>query len=520
VTVSGSGFAKGEQGSLAWDGDTAGMPAYKANGKGSFTVRFHVRTDAAAGAYVVSAISGSTDRANAHFIVTSVESPSPSPSATTSPTTSPTPTPTASPPATPTPSADPGLENDARFVSLAGSDTNAGTIDKPWRTLQHAARNASGAVYVRAGTYSGFTLERSGLRFRAYPGESVAVSGQIMVRGVTSAEISGFTIRDVMTAHKGGLEVEQSSGVLVKNNMLRDNSFGLKLKYATDTIVEDNDFTANASGIEVHYAGEGIVIRRNRIYENTRYLDTSRSATAINFYRTTGQTHFTDNLVWGNQMDDFSTGVGVEIYAASNIAITGNVFWDNGDLVETGTKNGVPCDNITFTRNVAFRTEGSEHKGLILRCASNSLIAHNTLVGLDKFAFGVSHRHGTYGDSVEGLRIVNNVVVDGRAYSIDNALPDSVIIDHNLAYTTSTSTAQYGRHLAYVFDRGNTKSLDTFRSWTGYEANGLSAEPLFQDAAARDYRLRAGSPAIDRGLILPDVEYTGLAPDLGRYETR
>src|SRR3954469_16097331 len=52
----------------------------------------------------------------------------------------------------------------AYYVAIGGDDTATGTIDAPWRTLQHAADvvRAGDVVTVRAGHYKGFDLRTSG----------------------------------------------------------------------------------------------------------------------------------------------------------------------------------------------------------------------------------------------------------------------------------------------------------------------------------------------------------------------
>src|SRR5882724_8224545 len=51
-----------------------------------------------------------------------------------------------------------------RYVAPAGNDSAAGTVEAPWKTLQHAAdRAVSGSqIHVRPGHYAGFQLTRSG----------------------------------------------------------------------------------------------------------------------------------------------------------------------------------------------------------------------------------------------------------------------------------------------------------------------------------------------------------------------
>jgi hypothetical protein len=207
--------------------------------------------------------------------------------------------------------------------------------------------------------------------------------------------------------------------------------------------------------------------------------------------------------------------VAFEVFAASNVIMTGNVLWENQTILETGT-DGEPCNHLTFTHNTAYRINWQQ--GLILRCASNSLIAHNTFDGLDSFVFDLSHYHGIYGSSIEGLKIVNNIAVNGRVYTIDTfPLPASVVIDYNLLDNPPGSPSEYGDYLAYVEGYGNTDLFSEFQAWTGYEMHGVYANPSLVNPDALDYHLNDDSPAIDRGMLLGEP-FFGAAPDLGRYE--
>lgn len=191
-------------------------------------------------------------------------------------------------------------------------------------------------------------------------------------------------------------------------------------------------------------------------------------------------------------------------------------MWNNENVVETGT-DGAPCDSNRFVRNVAYgglRTGPT--MGLILRCASNMLVANNTFSDLDRFVFDITASAGAFGGSIEGLTLRNNVSYTARdkVYSIDSAMPASVTIDRDLVFHSGAGS------IAYVYGRGNTSSLATFRSWTGFEMSGIQADPKFTNLAGADFSLGALSPAIDRGVQLAGVtdDFTGAAPELGRYE--
>lgn len=81
----------------------------------------------------------------------------------------------------------PALPSDIRFVAPNGSDSNAGTIDQPYSTIQHCATTVArgGRCAVRAGTYRETITPNSGITIASYNGESVVVDGSDPVSGWT-----------------------------------------------------------------------------------------------------------------------------------------------------------------------------------------------------------------------------------------------------------------------------------------------------------------------------------------------
>jgi nitrous oxidase accessory protein NosD len=414
----------------------------------------------------------------------------------------------------------------AYYVSTSGSDANPGTIAAPWKTLQHAVDTAlpGSIIYARAGTYAGFFFERSNLTLSGYPGETAVLVGNgveqhtIHVIDVSGVNIRSLVIQDNSVKYGTGIHVENASQVTISDTLFQNiQGFGVVLKNVSQVRLVDNEFRYNAVGIEVRYGSNDVLIEGNRIHHNYRDVDSGRSATGVNFYYTTGPIVARDNLLWENHTTDEPDpgGAAIEVYAASNVTMHDNIIWDNETVLETGSDSThTPCNNLTFTRNTVFR--GARQQGLILRCASNSLVSHNTFDSLDNFVYDLSHNRGEYGASIEGLRIVNNIHVFGRVYVIENALPTSVVIDYNLSYNPG-SESQYGDYLAYVDGYGNTDSMAEFIAWTGYEQHGLCANPQFVSYLTSNYALTAASPAIDAGVILTEP-FLGLAPDLGRFE--
>jgi len=107
----------------------------------------------------------------------------------------------------------------------------------------------------------------------------------------------------------------------------------------------------------------------------------------IVFLKTTGPSLARGNQVWGNRAASFDYGQdggAFEVYGASDVTIRDNVAWDNKDVLETGT-SGLPCARLRFVRNLAYAASSLAgwSRGLIVACASASLIANNTLDGFD-----------------------------------------------------------------------------------------------------------------------------------------
>jgi len=411
------------------------------------------------------------------------------------------------------------------YVSTTGNDANPGTFTAPWRTVQKAVDSVpdGATIYIRAGDYSSFLIQRNNITLSGYSGEIPSIlndgGSKYTVRVINSngIRISNVALHDNPQIKGVGIYIEGSTDIVVSKSSFYDNiGFGVVTKDVTNVTIDGNDLYRNANAIEIRYGSNGVIISNNQVHDNFRDVDSGRGAMGINFYRTTGPVTAINNRLWSNHSLDPANpgGSAFELYEGGNISMVGNVMWDNRTIFETGSESGVPCDNIRFLHNVAYR--GTYQQGLILRCASNTLVANNVFDGLDKFVFYINQFKGTYGGSVENLKIVNNIAINGRVYSIDTALPASVVIDHNLVYNPGTLSVQ-GDSLAYVAGRGQTLSLTEFQSWTGYDLHSLYAQPVFVDSANHDYHLKAGSPGIDLGISIGEP-YSGKAPDAGAYE--
>lgn len=406
-------------------------------------------------------------------------------------------------------------------VASQGDDAADGSATAPLRSLQRAVSvvRPGDRVIVAPGSYAGFRMTTSGradapISIMGVPGAprpTISSGGSsnsvVLLDGVHDVRLNGLDIRGNPTKWGAGVRVRGGSSRIELSDLnVHDNrSFGVLLEDVSDTVISSSRLHANETGLQVSRRGAGVRIVGNDVYDNDRLIvddeqpGNDRGANGMVFYRTAGPLTVEGNRVWGNRgtsQDYGFDGGAFEVYAASGLTIRDNVVWNNQNVMETGTDRTLPCAGNSFTGNVAYggRREGPA-MGLILRCARDMLVAGNTFDDLDKFVFDVTAAARSFGGSIEGLRIARNIAVSGSAklLSVDSALPSSVSVGRDLLFNRS------GGYVAYVAGRGNTRSLSTLTSWSGLEAFGIQADPLYVDPQAGDFRLRKGTPATGWG---------------------
>ena len=424
-------------------------------------------------------------------------------------------------------------------MATNGNDANPGTLAQPWRTLQKAADAATGTVWVRGGTYASFTLRRNGLTFSSYPRETARISDgsakdMVYIYKVNGAVFENLAVQGGIQLGGAGFDVASSSNIVLRNNVIDSSvsgnrGFGIRTWYSTNTTIANNDISHQAAGIQVSYTSDGVKILDNSIHDNDRMIVNTTSpsnddhgANGVIFLETTGATLASGNQLWGNRAPSHDYGYdgsAFEIYGASDVTITANTMWNNKQVMETGT-DGRACNNLTFTRNVAWSatTVSGWARGLLFACASNSLVAFNTLDGFDISDVSIVYSAGyKYQGSLSGLKVEDNVLISNGApvYHLETP-PAGVTVDRNVVWNRT------GGSLVWDKTHNGTTSWSTFRSWYGYEAHGLNADPLIDSLAGRDYRLQASSPAINAGSVIGGVSssYLGSGPDIGRFENR
>lgn len=413
------------------------------------------------------------------------------------------------------------------YVSPAGDDANPGTMDAPWRTIQHAADllEAGETVYLRAGAYTErVQVRRSGtsdayISFVAYPGESPVIDGAGVVLPADQAGL--FEIN--------GADYIRVSGLHIINAGPDDNSNGILVHQARGITLEGNRTDGTrSSGIGV-WNSRDVLVRGNEIVRACAggYQESLTVAGTINF-------EVADNLVrdtlggkegidakdgsqngtiHGNLVDGVPA-VGIYIDAwdklTSDISVYQNTVRNGGgDGIALASEMGGSLENIQIYNNLVYR---------------------NGYVGIAITRNGPSPDH-----PMSGITIVNNTVWSngttwGGGITVDN--PDAVgvivrnnVLSENLSFQLSVGAdvppeSVTVDHLLIDGYRGNAEDGET------RGADYLEGDPQFRDAPAGDFHLQPGSPAVDAGSATdaPAADFDGTPRpqgggwDIGAYE--
>ena len=386
------------------------------------------------------------------------------------------------------------------------SDSGPGTAGTPLCTIGAAAGRAvaGDTVLVHTGTYAEqVTVLSSGtaalpITFAEAPGATVTVRGGVngfRINSRSFVTVRGFTVVDT-TGH--GINVTQSAHITIEDNNVSGSGTralgatgrGISLATTTDSLVRRNVTHDNSdAGIFLGLGSTGNVVSGNRSSRNARgYV---RAAVGIDVRGASSQV--SSNVVFDNEDS------GINIWdGAANSRVVNNVSYRNGD-------------------------HGIDNKG-----SNNTRILSNTVYRATNSGIEVVNS--------TGVTLANNISADNGSSDgnvfVDSLSAPTISLDYDLLHRSSPGTI-------IDFDGERYDTLAEFVAATGHEDHGRGGNPRFRNAAAGNFALTAGSPAIDsansgvtghpsvdaKGRARrddPDTPNTGVGPrtfdDRGAYE--
>lgn len=445
------------------------------------------------------------------------------------------------------------------YVSTIGSDSNAGTSDAPWKTLQHAADTVSpgSKVYVRGGVYKEkLKITRSGsasqgpIVFASYGNETAIVDG-------TGLSVSG---------NEGLIELADVDYVTIQGFEIRN--FTTASKNAVPT------------GIYVHGAGSFINLSDNKIHDIKNTATPTgkdrlgRDAHGIAVYGTKAPASIHNLTISGNELYNLVLGSSESLVLNGNVngfAVTSNLIHDNDnigidligfegtapntayDQVRNGLVKGNRVYNNSVRNNPSYKSDDNSAGGIYVDGGKDNIIeqnySYNNDIGVEiasehagKATSNITVRSNViYNNRLTGIAMggyddergstVNSKIVNNTLYKNDTLDDGSGqllvqydtrnnVIKNNIFVASSTDVLIYN---GYTQNSGNVVDYNlyfapggssganwtwkdkeytgfaTYKSGTGNDAHSLFVDPKFVIATNGDFHLQPSSPAIDSG---------------------
>ncbi|MBW4438444.1 MAG: right-handed parallel beta-helix repeat-containing protein [Pleurocapsa minor GSE-CHR-MK-17-07R] len=357
----------------------------------------------------------------------------------------------------------------------------------------------------------------------------------------------GTIVRGLRIAHFGffGLGIA-AENVLVENNLFTWNAknglyvygnYGVQAP-GTNLTVRNNTMTYNGqSGMDGSYADNLLVEGNTFAHNNVENFFTGWAAAGVKIVRSQNVT-FRNNLSENNN----ATGIWLDV-GTNNATVVGNRVFNNaatGIYFEIST-GAIIAGNILVN---------NRDRNIFIASSADARVYNNTAVGGGN-SIRVSYEGrtpaawevgspATY--NTENAVVVNNIFANGAGLGEPAVMFETWRPDHPTcpAHTPHFTTLDYNLYSRIGGGAPNIfrwtdpptcysvfANLSSFRSATGREQNGIEltgAQPLFVNAAAGNYALAAGSPAIGAGAPLPaDIAallgISGVCVDIGAVQS-
>jgi hypothetical protein len=357
------------------------------------------------------------------------------------------------------------------YVSPGGNDSNPGTIELPWGTVQYALNQLlpGDQLYLRGGVYllttSIVVINRHGslsapIRVSAYPEEHPIIDGSQL----TDTRWAVWTMNnsDYWSFH--GFSIQNAAGSPATINTRRGLQFTGTSSYNT---IEAMDFSYNqGSGLHFQDSASNNLVLYSKSHHNYDFVNGGANADGFAVKGETANGNiFHGCEAWQNSDDGWDLRLGGPTIVEQSIARENGYDAGNGDGFKLGLGNG----GHVILLSVAT---GNKYRGFNHNNAAGPLYLYNNTA---------------YGNFVDYFF-------------------QQTTVSHVLKNNIGSS----------LLSKINPESLQEANSWNFAWGDTPGFESL--DPQSPDYlSLNAGSPARDSGVQVPAAGLDA-APDLGALQ--
>lgn len=255
------------------------------------------------------------------------------------------------------------------YVATNGTDTGAGTIGDPWRTVERAlsAAQAGTTINLRRGTYTEkIDVGRSGtagnpITLRSYPGERATLNGRLKVTGsyvrVADLTFVGRTSanpNEVVVYFSGASHVELS-GSEVRSGALSGVYLGDPGDSTSDVFVLGNWIHDNGTHAGLDHGIYASSVRGGLIANN---VIESNLAYGIQLYTDAQNVTVVDNTIVGNGYAGVLVGGNGSVVSSNNTIVNNVVAFNTREGVRGYSEGPVGKNNLVHD-NVGYGNGGS-----------------------------------------------------------------------------------------------------------------------------------------------------------------
>lgn len=385
-------------------------------------------------------------------------------------------------------------------VSPAGCDTNAGTEALPWLTVQKAASSVApgDTVLIRNGQYKEHVvITRSGapgkpITFANYPGHAPEINAAqdlpaddlsqpprrrglgrfstVQLFNVTNVHVRGLKLANGSVS---GFYAQNCDSISVRECHIHDTmSSGIKIIKCTNVIIDNNEIEraclrSAEEAITVKIFSEHVQVSSNHVHHSdTEGIDIKEGSRNV--------------CVFGNHVHDMRRqGLYTDAWNVPtfNVSFYDNIVHDCAMGITVGAETGGLLSNVWVFNNVVYNCKWP---GLIVA------------------GWGDRANIGPMLD----IRFVNNTIHNcggsdewNGALSFETGMASNVLVRNNIFSRCAPPLIAVKQAAAAVTIDHNLFFGESSVKGTAF----VEGDPKFVNAAAGDFRLLPGSPAIGKG---------------------